>query len=216
MTGPHPSILVRGGTTLAAIGRGLGVVAVLATAGMAAVGAPANAQVPTLPPLTLPPPDPSTTTTTLLLPLVPTGDLLPAPDSSTPPSNIVPLPTTAVPRRTTAYKPPPVPPSTPARALAGQAKARATVATTRGTPGGRAEGNDLGEDTGYGDLPFDAAATAQLPTGDDTMELGIEATGRDQVGNLASVAGGLIAMVLFGVALWLRGEIRREPALPPW
>lgn len=209
----HPSSLLRRVPALGTLGRSVGILAVLGATGMAAIGAPVEAQVPTLPPITLPPPDPSapsTTTSTLLPPLVPTEDLLPAPDPSTPPS-ILPLPTTVPARRTTVYKPPPVPPSTPRAVSAPARAARGKAAASSGTPADHAEGAELGEiDAGYGDLPFDAEA-APDPTGDDTMELGIEASARNQVGATASFAAGLIALVLFGVAMWLRSETRRLP-----
>ena len=216
-TGQHPSSLARGGGALGTVGRSIGVAVVLAAIAMAAFGPPAQAQLPELPPITLaPPPDPSTTTSTLLPPLVPTENLLPAP-GPTPPPSLLPLPTTPAPRRTTTFKPPPVPPSTPARAQPGPARSRTTTAAaSNATPADDGEGAELGEvDTGFSDLPFDPEAAQEL-TAADTMELGIEASARDKVGTLASVAAGLIAMVLFGLALWLRGEIRREPALPPW
>ena len=210
----RPSTLVHHVPALSTLGRCLGILAVLAAAGIAAIGAPVQAQLPTLPPITLPPPDPSapsTTTSTLLPPLLPAEDLLPAPDSSTPPPNILPLPTTAPERRTTVYKPPPVPPSTPRAASAPARAARGKVAAPSAAPADQVEGAELGEvDTGYGDLPFVAEA-AQVPVGDDTMELGIEASARNQVGTMASFAAGLIALVLFGVALWLRSETRRSP-----
>lgn len=199
---------------LGTLGRSLGILAVLSAAGIAAIGAPVEAQVPNLPPITLPPPDPSapsTTTSTLLPPLVPTEDLLPAPDPSTPPPSILPLPTTAPARRTTVYTPPPVPPSTPRAAPAPARAARGKAAAPSATPADHVEGAELGEaDTGYGDLPFDAEP-AQVPADDDTMELGIEASARNQMGTMASFAAGLIALVLFGVALWLRSEARRLP-----
>ena len=210
----RPSPLVRRVPALGTLARSLGILAVLSAAGMAAIGAPVEAQVPTLPPITLPPPDPSapsTTTSTLLPPLVPTENLLPAPDSSTPPPSILPLPTTAPSRRTTDYKPPPVPPSTPRAASTPARSARGKAAPPTATSADHVEGAELGEvDNGYGDLPFDAEA-ARVPAGDDTMELGIEASARNQVGTMASFAAGLIALVLFGVALWFRSEARRLP-----
>jgi len=186
--------------------------AAMAAGAMALVDAPVQAQIPTLPPITLPPPDPSTTTTTttLSLPVVPTEDLLPAPNPSTPPASILPLPTTVPARHTTIYNPPPVPPSTP-RVATAPSKARAKAAVPGAGPVDHAEGKGPGEvDTGYGDLPFDAKA-ARVPTGDDTMELGVDASDRNQVGTLASFAAGLIALVLFGVAMWLRSESRKSP-----
>jgi hypothetical protein len=162
------------------------------------------------------PTDPNTTTTTLLPNLLPAEKLLPAPEPApgTPPSSILPLPTAPPSRRTTTYKPPPVPPSTPARATTTKKTKSAPAAAA---PAAAPVESELGEgDPGYAvDLPF-AAQEAAVPTGDDTMELGIEASAHDQVGSLASVAAGLILFVLFGIALWLRSEARRPAALPPW
>ncbi|MGI8684882.1 MAG: hypothetical protein ACR2MO_07315 [Acidimicrobiales bacterium] len=169
-----------------------------------------------MPPITLTPTDPGATTTTLLPPLVPAENLLPAPAPGTPPSSVLPLPlpTAPPPRRTISYRPPPVPPSTPVRAARSAPKPRSAT-TSNATP---VETAELGEG-GPGveaDLPFAAQEAAEFPSGDDTMELGIEASERDQVGSLASVAAGLIAFVLLGIALWLRREVREPAPLPPW
>jgi len=184
--------------------------------GLAVLGRPADAQVPTLPPLTAAPSDPATTTTTLLPPLVPTEELVPpTPGSTTPPSSILPLPTTTPARRTTTFKPSPVPPSTPARSIAPvQVKTSRTTAA-RTDPAGQVQPAELGEDEpGFGAELQYSAEEAEFPTGDDTMELGIEESVRGQVGSLASVAAGLIAIVLLGVVRWLRTEVRRVPVLP--
>lgn len=212
-TGRQRSSLFRPSTGFATLARRLGGVAVIVVATVAVLGPPVDAQLPTLPPITTVPPDPATTTTTLLPPLVPTEELLEPTPGSTAPA-ILPLPAAAPARRTTTYKPPPVPPSTPARAAPPARTPRTTAASA--TPAD-VEGADTGEgDAGFGaELPF-AAEEGEVPTGDDTMELGIQASARDQVGTLASVAAGLIAIVLFGLALWLRGEVHRSPALPPW
>jgi len=203
-------------TTLA---RRLGGSAVVIVTGLALVGAPVQAQLPELPPLTLAPTDPATTTTTLLPPLDAEKLLppAPAPDSSTPPSSLLPLPTTAPPRRTVAYKPPPVPPSTPARAARVAPKAKPAPFATA-TPADQVEGAELGEaDTGFGsELPFAAEAGPSQLSEADTMELGVGSSGQDEVNSLASVAAGLLAFILFGLALLLRSEIRRPAPLPPW
>ncbi|HEX2699062.1 MAG TPA: hypothetical protein VHM89_02520 [Acidimicrobiales bacterium] len=202
--------------------RRLGVAAVVVVTGLSVVGAPVRAQLPELPPLTLAPTDPATTdpatTTTTLLPPIDAEKLLPpAPASTTPPPSLLPLPlpTTAAPRRTTTYKPPPVPPSTPVRATRTAAKAKAAPAAT-GIPADRPEGASGEADNGFGaELPFanDQAAVGSLSAA-DTMELGVE--GRDQVGSLASAAAGLLVLVLFGIAMWVRREIREPAPLPPW
>lgn len=192
----------------------------IAVTGLALTGPQVGAQLPELPPLTLPPPDPATTTSTLLPPLLP-PDLLPAPTEGTAPPGVLPLPlplpTTAPARRTAPYRPPPVPPSTPVRAARSDARVR-PAATSSTIPADQVEGAELGEpDTGFAsELPFDGEEGGDIPLGIDTVELGAEASAGDEVGTLASVAAGLIAMVLLGLALWLRGEARRPAALPPW
>lgn len=191
-------------------------VAAAVVAGLAIFDPPVSAQLPELPPITLTPSDPATTTTTLLPPLLPSDELLPAPPPDAPPPTLLPVPSTAPARRTTTFKPPPVPPSTPARSTKVVAKTKAPPASTA-TPADQVEGAELGEaDPGFGAaLPFEQEAAA-VPVGDDTMELGIEASARREVGTMASVAAGLIAIVLLGVALWLRSEIRGPAPLPPW
>ncbi len=191
--------------------RRLGGAAVAVVVGAAMLGAPVEAQLPELPPLTVEPTDPSTTTSTLLQNLVSTEHLLPAP--ATPGSGIIPLPTAAAPSRTTPYKPPPIPPSTPVR-TAKTAVKQSGAATA--APAGRVDDADLGEgDPGFGaELPY--TSDEVIGGGDDTMELGMEASARVDVGALASVAAGLIAFVLVGIALWLRSEVRRPAPLPPW
>lgn len=206
----HDASLACGSKGMVWVVRRLGGAAVVVVVGAAMLGAPVDAQLPELPPLTLAPTDPSTTTSTLLPNLVPTENVLPAPE--TPGPSIVPLPTTAAPRRTTTYKPPPIPPSTPVRAAkAGVKQSGAATAA----PAGRVDDTEPGEgDPGFGaELPFTAN---EVIDGDDTMELGIEASARNEVGSLASVAAGLIAFVLLGIALWLRSEVRRPASLPPW
>lgn len=194
---------------MAWVARRLGGAAVLVVVGAALLGAPVEAQLPELPPLTLAPTDPSTTTTTLLPSLLPKQELLPEP--GTPPSTIIPLPTTAAPRRTTAFRPTPIPPSTPVRPTRNAVKNSGAPVTA--VTGGQAEEAELGEgEPGFqSELPF-----AAEPDGDTTMELGIEASSRSQVGSLASVAAGLLTFVLLGIALWLRSEARRPAPLPPW
>lgn len=191
--------------------RRLGGAAVLVVVGAALLGSPVEAQLPELPPLTLAPTDPSTTTSTLLPNLLPTEE--PRPEPGTPPSSIILLPTTAAPRRATAFRPPPIPPSTPVRATRTAVKSSGAPVTT--VAAGQAEEAELSEgDPGYSsELPFAAAGE---PDGDTTMELGIEASSRSQVGSLASVAAGLLTFVLLGIALWLRSEARRPAPLPPW
>lgn len=191
-------------------------VAATVVVGLAVFGPPVSAQLPELPPITLAPSDPATTTTTLLVPLIPSGELLPAPVPGAPPPTLLPVPSTAPSRRTTTFKPPPVPPSTPARSTKAVGKTNAPPASTA-TPADQVEGAELGAaDPGFGaSLPFEQSAS-DFPVGDDAMELGIEASARNEIGTMASVAAGLIAIVLLGVALWLRSEIRRPAPLPPW
>lgn len=197
--------------------RRVGGAAGIVMAAAAIFGLPVGAQLPplpTLPPLTTAPPDPGTTTTTvtLLPPLVPTEGLLtPTPGTTAPLGDVLPLPLAPPPRRTTIYKPPPVPPSTPARAAPTPAKI-SRPPTTTAAAADPAESTELGEgDPGFeAKLPFSSQDGA-LSSGGDTMELGVEASARDQVGVLSSVAAGLIALVLCGVALWLRGQSRRIP-----
>jgi hypothetical protein len=180
-------------------------------------GAPAGAQL-ELPPLTLTPTDPATTTTTLLPNLLADPNLLPAPQPNAPPSSLLPLPTAPPPRRTTSFKPTPVPPSTPVRAPKVAAKPKAPAAPTTGATAAPIDESELGEgDPGYGaELPFPGDNGAGTLSAADTMELGIEDSTREQVGTLASLAAGLIAFVLLGIALWLRSEVRRPAPLPPW
>lgn len=189
--------------------------AITVVTGFSLLGPPVEAQLPPLPPLTLVPTDPNATTTTLLPPLLST--LVPEPTPGDPPATLLP-PLTAPPaRKTTTFKQPPIPPSTPVRA-APVAKTKTTkpVATSlTGIPANQVEGAELGEaDTGYSDLPF-ASQDTGVPT-DETTELGIESSARDQVGSLASVAAGLLVFVLFGIAVWVRGEVRRDPADVRW
>ena len=202
---------------LATLSRRLGGAAVIVVMGLAMFGPAVEAQLPELPPLTLAPTDPATTTSTLLPPLE-AEKLLPAPESTTPPPSLLPpLPTTDPPRRTTTYKPPAVPPSTPVLA-ARAAPTPKSVSASKATPPDQVEGAEVGEaDTGFGsELPFaDQGGGASL-SASDTVELGAESSARQQVGSIASVAAGLLAFVLLGVALWLRSEIRRPAALPPW
>lgn len=211
---------------LLALVRWLGAAATIVVAGLAFVGTPAHAQ---LPPLlfettTTPPTNPATTTiagaaatTTTLLALLPTNPLpLPAPTGSAPPSAVAPVPTTAAAaaaaKNLTVYKPPPIPPSTPPRPLSSGTKVTKVVGTTTTTL------VIVEPDTGFGaELPFDAAtqsASAQNPSGSDTVELGIEESAHDKVGKVSSIAAGLLALALSGLALSVRSAARRIPLIP--
>lgn len=194
--------------------RRLGCAGAMVVVGLAVFGPPVDAQLPTLPLLTTAPSGPGATTTTLLPPLVSTPDLLPAPGSPTPGPSLLPLPTTAA-RRTVPYKPPPLPPSTPARQGPAPARASRALAATA-IPADQVEGAELGQaDPGFrADLPF-AAQAAEVPTGDDAMELGIEESARERVGTLVSVMAGLFALVLFFLVVWLRRKVRKAPQLRP-
>lgn len=176
---------------------------------MAVAAHPVQAQLPPLPPITLLPSDPGTTTTTLLPPLTLPAELLPTPGTTSPVAALLPVPTTAPARKTTTYKPPAVPPSTPARPLVTSAPPKRGRATT--APTGQPEPGS--QDPGYtAQLPFADQQSSAQPS--SAVELGIESSARDQVGSAASVAAGLIAMVLFGGALLIRSEARRAP--DPW
>lgn len=203
----------RPGTAFGTLARSVGVVAVLLAVGMVIFGGPVEAQI-DLPPLTLPPPD---TNTTRLLPPLPTDSLLAPGPGGEPAPALLPLPTVPPARRTTTYKPPPVPPSTPAQAQVVAKGSRATT-TASAVPADQVEGAELGEaDSGFGALPFDDETQAtELSTVDDTMELGIRVSERHRIGSFASTAGGLVLMVLSGVMLWLRREIRRPAPVAPW
>ena len=184
------------------------------------LGPPGVAQLPTLPPLltttttTVPSGGSSTTTSTVLLPieevLKPTPTT-PGSPTTTPPSSILPLPTPPPTRKTTTYKPPAVPPSTPAKALAGPAKTPSTTAPPRRAAA--ANDSEAGEgDTGFqAELPF--PTDGEFVTAEETtMELGIDAEAADDLRPFASVAAALLALVLFGVALILRAEVRKRPS----
>lgn len=195
--------------------RRLGGVAVVVVVGAAMQGgAPAGAQL-ELPPLTLTPTDPATTTTTLLPNLLADPNLLPAPQPTAPPSSLVLLPTAPPPRRTTTFKPAPVPPSTPVRPTKAAEKPKPAVASTTAP---QIDETELGEgDPGFGaELPFPDDGGVSALSAADTMELGIEDSTRDQVSTLASVAAGLLTLVLLGIALWLRSEARQPAPLAPW
>lgn len=190
----------------------------------AQLGPPAAAQMPTLPtfpgdpnapspPSTSAPPSTAprgSTTTTILLPLLPEESPLPppAPDSTAPTSpGVLPSLTTVPARRTTAYKPPPIPPSTPARPLLSP-KARSAGSN----PARPADADDQAEEGFVEDLPFLSGGGTDVATGRRVLELGAESSERDLVSSYSSVAAGLIAAVLLGVASWLRREARRAPA----
>lgn len=219
----RPSVRPRSGAVGA---RRLVVGAAVALAGVALLGAPGSAQLPTLPPLfttttSTTRPSSSTTTSTVLLPIeevlkpTPTapGSTTPGADTTAPPSSVLPLPTPPPTRKTTAFKPTPVPPSTPAKALSGPAKTpRTTAPPSRSSAS--ADDTEAGEgDEGFlAELPLPSDGEFVTADDDTTMELGIEAVERDQVRPFASVAAALLALILLRIALILRSEVRKRPA----
>lgn len=184
----------------------LGVVAALVFLGLALVGGPVAAQLPTLPPLL--PEDPSSTTTSSTALTLPGQELLTPKPGQPSPTLLPTAPTTAAPPKRVTYKPPPVPGSTPRKPLTTTPVQRAKA------PGTTASTAEPTEDGYESDLPFAPGVTgsaAARPTTADAMELGATAVGQDRVRGLAAVAGGLLAVVLLGIVLWIRFEVLNPP-----
>ena len=181
--------------------------------------APVQAQLPELFPSTS-----STAPTTA----APTSTLLPpleklAPSSTTAPggpttTGLLPLPTTAPnppllsdPKtsRTTTFNTMPVPPRTPLRVTTTTLQGSIRASTL--PPVEEPEGGD--EEGGFeGTLPF-TPEDEQIQAAGLDRELGGEGSGEDPVTLMASIAAGLIALVLLGVVGWLQSQVRGRPHL---
>lgn len=178
----------------------------------AAPGATTTTLLPPLESLTPPPttaPPGATPAPTLLPPpgSTPAPTLLPAPGSAPAPP-LLPVPTKTT--RTTTFTTTPVPPRTPLRSTA--TTVPRSVATPPGAPTvvDEVEGGD--PDAGFESaLPFSPADEEIRAAGLDA-ELGGGGT-EGQLTMMASVAAGLIAMVLLGVVGWLQAQVRRRPPL---
>lgn len=204
---------------LSTLVRGIACVGVASSAALAGFGPrPVRAQVPDL--LSTTTTSPGTTTTTLLPPL----ESLTAPTTA-PPSGSDPGPTllptvptvtapltspapAPAPSRTTTFRPDPIP-----RASAGS---RVAPAPHRSQPSvaddPAIEEIDPSENGEFGStLPFDAGPSDPAVQ-DDTMELGLGASHQEEVGMVASIAAGLIALVLLGVVGWVQKQVRQSPS----
>lgn len=187
-------------------------------AGVAWWGAPVQAQLPDLLPTSTTTTAPASPSTTLLPPLEsltpppttappgsPSPTLLPAPPGDAPPPTLLPAPPRT--SRTTTFTTTPVPPRTPVRtSVTTSAASRAPTSTAA------AVADDL--ETGGAEGGFEAALP--FTPGDEQIAaagLDAELGGRgseQQVGALASVAAGLIAVVLLGVVGWVQAQVRRR------
>lgn len=201
---------------------------VLLVGGVTLVGpGPVHAQLDLFPTTTAAPG--ATTTTTLLLPLEsltpaptaappgsPTPTLLPGPESGPAPT-LLPSPE-AAPRpalvltppparttRTTTFTTTPTPPRTPLPSTASRTPRPGAPAGAAEPVADEAQGGEA--ETGFQEaLPFSPEDEEIRAAGLD-VELGDGDSAR-QVGMLASVAGGLLALVLLGVVGWVQGQIR--------
>lgn len=177
--------------------------------------APVRAQLPELLPTSTTAPTtttaPGTSESTLLPPLEELAPSTTAAPGGTTTTGLLPLPTPAPgpqTSRTTTFDTLPVPPRT---------RARVTTTTLQGSvrPStlpvvGDQEGGD--EDGGFaGTLPFTEEDEVIQAAGLD-RELGAE-DGEDPVTGAASVAAGLLALVLLGLVGWLQSQVRGRPHL---
>lgn len=169
--------------------------------------APASSESTLLPPLehlattTAPPPGSPSTTGLLNLPTAAPGSTL-LPDPTL-------LPAPPKPTRLTAYNTLPVPPRSGLRVttstLQGSIRA-STVAAAPDVEGGDADANF--EET----LPFTPEDELIQAAGLDA-ELGGGGESDDSIVLLASIAGGLLALVMLGVVGWLQSQVRARPHL---
>lgn len=202
--------------------RRIGAAAVAGVVGVALYGpAPALAQLPellpssssTAPPTTAPP------GSTVLPPLeqLPTSSTAPRTETTA----LLTLPTTApgspgpalgpAPRttRTTTFDTLPVPPRTRSRVTTTTLQRSIAASTLPAV--GDAEGGD--QEGGFdGTLPFTPEDEQIQAAGLDT-ELGGEGGPQDSVTLMASIAAGLIALVLLGIVGWLQAQVRERPHL---
>ena len=212
-----------GAGALARWARRTGAVAVAGVVALALSGpAPVRAQLPELLPSssTTVPPTTASPDSTLLPPiedLAPSSTTpgtettallrLPTADPGSPGPTVLPAPKTS---RTTTFNTVPVPPPT---------KGRVTTTTLQGSIAAStlpavedAEGGD--HEGGFeGTLPFTAEDERIQAAGLDTELGGGEGGSQDAVTLMASIAAGLIALVLLGIVGWLQAQVRGHPHL---
>lgn len=196
----------------------------MAGAGLTLLGSgPVEAQLPELfPSSTTTSTRPPSTSTTLLPELIedplkaPGDPARPTPSTTAAPLLPAPAPTPAPGARTTGtttFTTTPIPPRTPVREIASPAAKQASAPRTNTTAVdvGELDASDsaagFSEALPYQPTPGDEATTAAGAEGD--MELGADAgLGLD---SMASVAAGLIAVVLLGVVVWVQRQARGAP-----
>jgi hypothetical protein len=205
-----------GAPALSRWARRIAAAAVAGVVGVALFGpAPVQAQLPELFPsssTTAPPPAspestqlapsstaPGTETTALLTlptaaPGAPAPTLLPAPKTS----------------RTTTFNTLPVPPRTGSRVTTTTLQrsiAASTLPAVEDTEGGDEEGGFEGT------LPFSPEDEQIQAAGLDTELGGAEGSSQEPITLMASIAAGLIALVLLGIVGWLQAQVRGRPHL---
>lgn len=202
--------------------RRLGAAAVAGVVGVALYGpAPVQAQLPELLPSSssTAPPTTASPDSTLLPPLEELAPSSTAPGTETtalltlptaapgsPAPTLLPAPKTT---RTTTFNTLPVPPRTRSRVTTTTLQrsiAASTLPAVEDAEGGDQEGGFEGT------LPFTPEDEQIQAAGLDT-ELGGEGDSQDAVTLMASVAAGLIALVLLGIVGWLQAQVRGRPHL---
>lgn len=207
-------------------GRRAGAAVVTGVVAAALVGpAPVRAQLPELFPSSTATTQPPSSTSTLLPPLehlattttaapggpTTTGLLsLPTAAPGAPPPTLLPEPPGPKTSRTTTFNTLPVPPRTPLRmtttTLQGSIRP-STVPVAEDQEGGD-------EEAGFDDtLPFTPEDELIQAAGLDRELGGGDVEGQDPITLMASIAAGLIALVLLGVVGWIQAQVRGRPHL---
>ncbi|HVM06420.1 MAG TPA: hypothetical protein VM242_14730 [Acidimicrobiales bacterium] len=214
---------IAGANALSRWARRIGAAAVAGVVGVALYGpAPVQAQLPELLPSSSSTAPPSTASpdSTLLPPLeqlappstapgTETTALLPLPTAApgSPGPTLLPAPKTT---RTTTFNTLPVPPRTRSRVTTTTLQrsiAASTPPVVEDVEGGDREGGFEGT------LPFTAEDEQIQAAGLHTELGGGEGGSQDPVTLMASIAAGLIALVLLGVVGWLQAQVRGRPHL---
>ena len=208
-----------GAPALSRWARRVGAAAVAGVVGVALYGpAPVQAQLPELFPsssTTAPPPTPQST----LLPpldLAPSSTApgtettalltLPTVAPGTPGPTLLPAPKTS---RTTTFNTLPVPPRTKSKVT--NTTLQRSIAASTFPPVEDVEGGD--EEGGFeGTLPFSPEDEEIQAAGLHT-ELGGDGSSQSSITLMASIAAGLIALVLLGIVGWLQSQVRGRPHL---
>ena len=210
-----------GAPALSRWARRVGAAAVAGVVGVALYGpAPVQAQLPELFPSTSSTaPPPSSPESTLLPPLENLAPSSTAPGTETtalltlptvapgaPAPTLLPAPKTS---RTTTFNTLPVPPRTKSKVT--NTTLQRSIAASTVPAIEDAEGGD--EEGGFeGTLPF-SPEDEQIQAAGLHTELGGEGSSESSITLMASIAAGLIALVLLGIVGWLQSQVRGRPHL---